>query len=262
MTLLLPSDHRVHPLHPATGARNEPDALRATASQLGYVFLPGLAPAPIVAAARQLVRDIGVSFGWFLAEPDNPPTVHATPGRALQSRGFDDPEWIELQRLVNESAAFRALGELPGVLKVLAAIYEEPAALAQTNICWVKLPGSPEHTTLPHQDRVYAPGQPDLWTAWFPLVDNPMELGPLAVVPGSNRGEPWPHTVRSAGADPERYRGPQGEDIEWASSPVRAGDVLLFGTNTVHAAWSNVTADRVRLSADLRYLRASSRQVF
>ena len=44
----------------------------------------------------------------------------------------------------------------------------------------------------------------------------------------------------------------------WDSSPVVVGDVLLFSALTVHAAWSNVSPDCVRISGDVRLHRQSS----
>ncbi len=61
-----------------------------------------------------------------------------------------------------------------------------------------------------------------------------MELGPLAIAPGSHR-----HDGR-------------GPDETWLTASLRAGDVLLFSTLTRHRGCGNFT-DRVRLSADFRF---------
>lgn len=46
------------------------------------------------------------------------------------------------------------------------------------------------------------------------------------------------------------------DDPRWASADFRPGDVLLFGSTTVHGATPN-TSERVRLSADYRHQSAS-----
>ena len=82
-------------------------------------------------------------------------------------------------------------------------------------------------TTGPHQDSFYLPNAPALWTAWVPLVAIPMELGPLALLPGSHREGPRPHRHAFSGIE-------VGDQEPWATGPVAPGDVLLFGPHTVH----------------------------
>jgi ectoine hydroxylase-related dioxygenase (phytanoyl-CoA dioxygenase family) len=43
----------------------------------------------------------------------------------------------------------------------------------------------------------------------------------------------------------------------WATTAFQPGDVVLFGAQTIHCAWSNVSPDRVRAAFDLRYEPAS-----
>jgi ectoine hydroxylase-related dioxygenase (phytanoyl-CoA dioxygenase family) len=246
-----PEDHHVVPLRDSTELLLESERLREQANQDGYLYLPGLVPRAPVDRVRALARGLCERFGWVVAEPDNPPSVHAVPGARLSGRGFDDPRFVELQQTINQTDEFCALGRQTEVLRILGIVYGEPARGCITNILWVKLPGSPEHTTLPHQDIHYVPQWTDLWTAWYPLVDTPFDLGPLGVVPGSNRLGCWEHESRERGIVT-----PPG--LVWASSEVHPGDVLLFSSHTVHAAWSNISAQGVRFSADVRFLKASS----
>lgn len=248
---LLPQNFRVVPLQDATDLLARPAALRARAEAEGYLFFPRLVSPERLDALRLEIRRLCGPFGWFREQPDNPAFVQAMPGARLSGRGFDDPDWVRLQREVNQTEAFAALAREPTVLNVLAAVYGEPALGSDMNLCWVKLPGSPEHTTLPHQDLFYLPGCPELWTAWFPIVDNPFDLGPLAVIPGSHRQGRWHHETPWSGIEVPA-------EVTWASSEVVPGDVLLFGAGTVHAGWSNVTEGRVRVSADVRFRPVSS----
>lgn len=251
--LFTPENHVVQPLEDATPLLGDSEALQAAAAERGYLFLPGLVPPDLLARLRARVRAICASFGWFLDEPDDAvqPIVRGAPGVALAGRGFDDPRFVALQQRLNATDELRALGEVAEILRVLSIVLGEPAAAALSHFCWVKMPGSPQHTTLPHQDAFYVPQIPDLWTAWFPVVDTPTEVGPLGVVPGSHKQGLWPHESALAGIKVAR-------DVVWASNAVVAGDVLLFGALTIHGAWANVSPDRVRVSADVRFLRASS----
>jgi ectoine hydroxylase-related dioxygenase (phytanoyl-CoA dioxygenase family) len=168
------------------------------------------------------------------------------PGAKLEGRGWDDPRWLDFQYELSSHPDFLAMAEDRRIAGILEALFGEPAQLATVNFCWIKLPGSPEHTTLPHQDQWYLPSCPRMWTVWVPLVDTPLEVGPLGVVPGSHRGGVWPHVDRFTGID-------VAPDVEWASSEVRAGDAVFFGARTVHCAWSNVSEARARVSMDIRY---------
>ncbi|MDE0310970.1 MAG: phytanoyl-CoA dioxygenase family protein, partial [Caldilineaceae bacterium] len=44
---------------------------------------------------------------------------------------------------------------------------------------------------------------------------------------------------------------------EWVSSPFENGDVLFFHSHTVHKGLPNLSGNRIRLSVDYRYQRAS-----
>jgi len=255
---LVPSEHDVRPYRDASPHLGDPAALRALADESGYLYFPALLPTARVAQARDEIRLHGEACGWFQSGRGGPHGVFARPGATLSGQGFDDPDWTALQRRLNGEAnsAFRALGQTIADLGIVDVLYEtEPAALAQANIGWVKLPGSPQHTTRPHQDLYYAPTCPDQWTAWAPLTDTDLNLGTLALAEGSHQCGALHHESALTGIE-------MAADTRWASADAHVGDVIFFGALTVHAAWSNVTPDRARLSADYRFLRAGSPRVF
>jgi ectoine hydroxylase-related dioxygenase (phytanoyl-CoA dioxygenase family) len=84
-----------------------------------------------------------------------------------------------------------------------------------------------------------------MWSVWIPLVDTPLEVGPLAVVPGSHN-KVWRHRDHLHGIDVPR-------DVVWATGPVHPGDIVVYGAATVHCAWSNVSKSNVRVALDVRY---------
>jgi hypothetical protein len=245
--VLLPPDARcLVPFEDATELLGRAGSLRTRLGQEGYLYLPSFVPEAHVRRVRAFVRDWGVRVGWLEPDTKNGPSLSAHAGARLGGRGYDDPDWVSLTRAVNAEACFRELCAEPRLLELLEILLGEPAAPADANFCWLKLPGTPEHTTLPHQDIYYLPDCPRVLTVWVALVDTPMEVGPLGVVPGSGRSGLWRHESPTAGAavPPETV---------WASGAVCAGDIVVFGAHTVHCAWSNVSPTLVRLSADLRY---------
>jgi len=244
--LLLAADYRTTPLRDATPALADPAQLRSMAEEDGYLYLPALLPATAIAAVRAVVRAHAEALGWLEPAPDNPETWQAIPGARLKGRGWDDPDWIDLQREVSAHSDFLALVQSSELMAVLATLYGEPAGVAVANHCWIKLPGSPEHTTRPHRDAFYLPDCPRMWTAWLPLTHTPAEVGPLGVIAGSHTSGLWPQRDAMAGIDVPH-------EATWATGPVSPGDVVLFGAETIHCAWANTSATAVRVSLDVRF---------
>lgn len=226
-------------------------ALRARAREDGYLLLRDLAGA--VASLRALVLEVGGALGLLLPGPPDRPEARATPGGRLTGTGYDDPRWLALQQRVVADPRFTAVGDDPRLLRVLHALLGEPPMTRRGDICRLAFPGTPHLTTPPHQDHYYTGGTTRLWTVWIPLVKAPIELGPLAVLPGSHRGGLLPHHGEGAGRQGVQVPG----DAPFAASPLSAGDAILFHCLTVHRALPNTTTDRVRISADYRYQPAS-----
>jgi len=224
----------------------EPEMLRRAALESGYLYLRGFLPEFLIAPVRSFVRKGFAELGWVDADDANLPAMKAVPDAKLSGRGWDDPNWVSFQSYFSQHPDFLTLAESPSVMAVLQAVMDEPAWLASMNFCWIKLPGSPAHTTLPHQDEWYMPQCKSMWSMWLPFVCTPLEVGPLAVVPGSHK-----HGVRE---HRNAFSGLQVEsDVVWASNEMSAGDVVFFSARTIHCAWSNMSPTMARVSADVRY---------
>ncbi len=110
-----------------------------------------------------------------------------------------------------------------------------------------------------HQDSGVVNPEADeteMLTVWFPLLDAPIEAGPLEVLPGSHREGLLPHcpagtakNVKGGLQIPEEYFGGQAKMVPM---PVRRGEILILHRRTVHGSLSNVS-DNIRWSFDLRY---------
>ncbi len=244
--LLRPETFATAPFVDATPWRRDPPRLLELARELGYLYLRDFLPAGHVAAVRAFARSFCEQHGWLHPDPEGSPHFAAVPGAQLAGRGWDDPRFVALQRELRLLPAFQDLAQDPDLLAILEWVVGEPVWLATANYCWLKFPGSPEQTTLPHQDLFYLPDTPRLWTAWAPLTDTPMDLGPLGVVPGSQRQGLWPHVDAMTGIS-------VAPEVIWHTGPVRSGDVVLFDALAVHCAWSNVSPTMARASLDIRY---------
>jgi ectoine hydroxylase-related dioxygenase (phytanoyl-CoA dioxygenase family) len=239
----------VRPLVDSAPLAGDPGALRSRAERDGCLFLRGVPGAEAVAPLAALVREVAQEFGFVRPGAAGRAAPRVRPGAALSGTGYDDPRWLALQERVLPDPRFAAVGDHPALLRVIEILLGEPPLTRRGDICRIALPGAPHLTTPPHQDHWYTGGTTRLWTAWIALTDAPLELGPLAVLPGSHRHGLLPHHGQGDG----RQGVDVADDAEFAAAPLAAGDAILFNCLTVHRALPNVTPDRVRLSVDYRY---------
>jgi phytanoyl-CoA hydroxylase len=104
-----------------------------------------------------------------------------------------------------------------------------------------------------HQDNgVVLPeaDETDMLTVWFPLLDAPVEAGPLQVIPYSHRDGLRTHCPGRVGglAIPDSLL----EMDQAIPIPLKRGDALFLHRRTCHASLPNVS-DNIRWSFDLRY---------
>lgn len=118
--------------------------------------------------------------------------------------------------------------------------------------------------TQAHYDLVYLrEGTDRVLSMWIPLGDCAVETGGLAYLEGSHqrvmaqeRAGTLKMPAASITADlpalADEY------DARWLLADYRAGDVMVHSAHIVHASTDNVdAANRIRLSTDIRYQRAS-----
>ncbi len=217
--------------------RGDPGALRRRLARDGYLFFRGLLPAELVRAAGDDVLAELHSGGWA-----DDRGIASADRRALNSmEALGDPAF----RAALTAPAFNRLPYLPqlrGLIrlvlgpgafsypaKVLRAIYpERPPAVARGRYI--------------HHDYAVS-GVQDMLTTWVPLIEIPVQLGGLAVRPGSHLGPP------------QRPRVVSLDERGWATASYRPGDVLVFHCLTSHAALPN-RGTTLRLSGDFRWQRA------
>jgi hypothetical protein len=238
------------PLRDASAVADDAAALRRRAKQSGYLFFRGLLERHIVLALRHEVLERCAQRGWL--DPSTP----VDDGRCLPwtRLGAYDDAWVGLQREVHVLPEFIALRRHRSVLGVLERLFGEPPLDGQGDTCRLMSPAARALTTRPHQDRYYVRRSDRMWTVWIPLGDCPVELGGLAVLPGSNRNGLLPHSGEGEGR--------QGAEVSpaaaWAISDYRCGDMLIFHCLTLHRAAENTTRNTLRVSADFRYVPESA----
>jgi ectoine hydroxylase-related dioxygenase (phytanoyl-CoA dioxygenase family) len=212
------------------------------------------------AELRRRAFDDGYLYFSRLLAPESLHDLRTTVAEQCRQRGFfepgarlgayDDRRWIEFLCTITQSPEYTGLADADPVLSILRAVFGSEPRRTSGDLCRVVSPATPDLTTRPHQDVSYIRDSPGLWTVWMPLGDCPRELGPLCVLPRSHRNGLLPHQGGVDGL-------PGFDDVEWATGDLAVGDVLMFSGLTVHRALDNVTAGRLRLSVDYRYVPAA-----
>lgn len=111
-----------------------------------------------------------------------------------------------------------------------------------------------------HQDHGVVTEEADdtqMLTVWFPLLDAPVEKGPLRVVPGSQRRDLLTHCLDYKG-NGQAFLGARQipEKLFPAHKsvpvPLKRGGALFMHKRTIHSSLPNLS-DEIRWSFDLRY---------
>jgi hypothetical protein len=92
-------------------------------------------------------------------------------------------------------------------------------------------------------------GSTEVFTAWIPLIDCPMAVGPLQIAAGSHTQGVFDFQI-AAGAGGIEITNPL--EGRWVSNGFTQGDVLIFHSMAVHKGVPN-RSDRLRMSMDVRY---------
>ena len=218
----------------SSGVLGDSAALRQRLTEAGYLFFRGLLPAGTVRAASAAVLARLRDGGWVSADG-----VPLGPPRALNSvDGLSDPAF----RAALTCAEFNQMPYLAPlratVRKILgAAAFSYPVKVLRA--VYPERPGPRARGRYIHYDYGVGGGQ-DMLTSWLPLMEIPVRLGGLAVLPG---GHHWP---------PQPPRPLGGSEPGWATTSYQPGDVLIFHCLTPHAALPNA-GSVLRISGDFRW---------
>lgn len=244
-------------LRPSDDLMGNPAALSQRLEQDGYLYLPGLLNRDRVLAARESI--LAFMAGKSVLDPATPVLEGVMPkgGRGVNMMG---------RKEITHTPEMLAVLESPDIYQFFHGRFGE--APRTFDYKWMRAVGNDSYTGC-HYDVVYMGlGSQRLHTVWIPFEDIEVERGTLAVCEGSHNLPGFQRLRETYGRmdvdrdlvdgwfseDPAEIRRKFGG--QWRTSPVRAGDVILFGLWMMHASTTNVT-NRWRLSCDVRYQPAS-----
>jgi ectoine hydroxylase-related dioxygenase (phytanoyl-CoA dioxygenase family) len=234
------------PMRASNELLSDTAALRERMDEEGYLYLRGLIDSDRIAALRSEMLAVLVDQGWTRADLGS-----ARPQRPPVREG--DEEYFEAYDEIQKLESFHSLAHDAALMEVMREVLGGTAFPHPLKVARLAFPGAPEVSTPPHQDYLNNQGTQTLTAAWIPVGDCPMEHGTLAILRGSNRFGVLPLQFH-LGAGNRRAVLPaeMQERLRWVTTDMAAGDVLLFGALTVHAALNNAMFD-MRLSVDFRY---------
>jgi ectoine hydroxylase-related dioxygenase (phytanoyl-CoA dioxygenase family) len=244
-------------------------ALREQYAAQGYLWLKGILKREDVLAFRG--RYFAALADTGLLAPGSDPV------EGIYSGGGERNDLIRrAQHEIVRWAAYEAFCLAPAIWQFYEAFFGSPVYLHKRKLIRHVRPGDTASTGA-HYDLVYLRGGTDtVCTSWIPLGDTPIAMGGLVYLENSHRyGREMEadFAARNADLPPDErisaFNKNMGEvgwltkdlpaladkiDSRWLIADYEAGDMVIHGAYTIHAATDNVAPDgRLRLSTDIRY---------
>ena len=235
-------------LRVSNDAMHDPEELRHRIAEEGYLFFKKLQNPDKLWALRREMLTTMQEGGWLVAGTDPMDGIADISAQCTEG----DSEYTDVYHEVYKLQAFHRSGHWPEVVDMVEKIIGREVLPHPQKIARLWFPKYTTHTTPIHQDFVHFQGNFQTYTCWAPVGDCPIELGGLAVLPGSHKVNKVMEHHFSLGAGSLCVREDELSG-EWHSTNYEVGDTLIFPALTIHKALPNLTEDRLRVSLDNRY---------
>jgi hypothetical protein len=262
-------ESKVGLLRDSSDAAGDVDELRRRFAEDGYLYLKGYLDRDAVLAARSSLTERLAGEG-ILDERFPHAEAVCRPGSG----------YVFKPEITNNNAAVQRLLYSGRLLEFYRTFFGEE--VRHYDFTWLRAIG-PGKGTNPHCDLPYmGRGTHRHMTCWLPYSDISFDLGGLMVLERSHqRMDLLKHYVYR---DVDAYCENREKEVEvaktgkwtfsgtlshnppvirnkfggrWLTAEFRAGDFLTFGMFLVHASLDNRSDNRLRISSDSRYQRAS-----
>jgi hypothetical protein len=212
----------------------------------GYVLVREVVPRDEITRVLGEVTQILSAAGWLV--PGHDPLKRIADVKA--ACGDPDPGFKQTYQRVFNLAAFHALPHHPELQRVMRMLVGNRLLIHPKPIGRLIFPNCERLRVHAHQDYRFMGGDPECFTAWIPLHDCPIEVGPLQIMDGSHHFGFQDHEDENLHVPEIPARSAIGGD--WVGGEINAGDVLIFHSLTVHAAAPNLSKE-LRISIDCRF---------
>ncbi len=157
------------------------DALRERIDDEGYLFFKQLQRPEKLLELRQQMLTVMQEGGWLIAGTDPLDGIADVSQQCTEG----DVEYSDVYHQVYRLEAFHRSAHWPEVMEIMAKVAGKPVLPHPHKVARLWFPQYTAHTTPIHQDFVHFQGNFETYTCWAPIGDCPIELGGLAVLPGS-----------------------------------------------------------------------------
>jgi len=212
----------------------------------GYLLVKNAIPRDAIRHLLEQITGILAVAGWL--QPGHDPLDRVANNNA--ACGDPDPKFKSVYHQVFNLEAFHALPHHPELRRVMKMLSGERLLVHPKPIGRLIFPHCERLTVHAHQDYRFMGGDPECFTAWIPMHDCPLEVGPLQILEGSHRFGFQKHEDENLHVPEIPTANARGG--EWIGGEITAGDVLLFHSLTVHAASPNFSR-QLRISLDCRF---------
>ncbi len=242
-------------LRVSNDAMNDRAELRRRIDDEGYLFFKRLQNPDKLRTLRREMLTVMQQGGWLIAGTDPMDGIANISAQCTEG----DLGYTDVYHEVYKLESFHRSAHWPEVMQMVETIMGRPIMPHPQKIARLWFPQYTEHTTPIHQDFVHFQGNFETLTCWAPVGDCPIELGGLAVLPGSHKVNQVLDHHFSLGAgglyvDTEQEAETHKElDVAWHTTNYEIGDTLIFPALTIHKALPNESDDKLRVSLDNRY---------
>ena len=235
----------MQPFIDSSALRDDGPALAARMRRDGYLFLPNLLPREAIANVQRQIGEIAREAGWLRSDTQVADAIANPAGFCVDP----DPTYLKTLRRINRLEDYHSLKHHPALIDLLERMLGGPILPHPRVLMRNIFPARDEYTTKAHQDFPNVQGTAEVYTAWMPLIDCPMEVGPLQIAAGSHTNGVYDFGI-AGGAGGIEIKDPL--EGTWVSGDFAVGDVLLFHSMVVHKGVPNCS-NRLRMSMDVRY---------
>jgi ectoine hydroxylase-related dioxygenase (phytanoyl-CoA dioxygenase family) len=221
----------------------ESSSLKDEMSSQGYLLIRGLLPVDDINRLLGKITQIIYSAGWLL--PDHNPMERMV--NAGAACGDPDRSFKLTYQQVFNLESFHSLAHHPDLQQVMSMLVGSQILIHPKPISRLIFPNCDRLVIHAHQDHEAIAGDSESFTAWMPLHDCPVEMGPLRVMEASHH-----YGLQSTDPLTGCVLTEMALGGDWVGGQINAGDVLIFHSLTVHAASPN-TSNRLRISVDCRF---------
>ena len=240
----LAEEEQVKPFHEIQAHHLASGSLQDEIKSKGYLLIRELLPhdalSPLLAEITQILH----AAGWLLPNHDPLERVANTSAAC----GDPDPAFKRTYQEIFNLESFHSLAHHPALKQVMSMLVGPQLLVHPKPIGRLIFPNCERLVVHAHQDYRFMDGDPECFTAWIPLHDCPVHVGPLRVLEGSHHFGFQDHDQENIPAIPEE----EALGTNWVGGQINAGDVLIFHSLTVHAASPNLS-NQLRISLDCRF---------